>query len=295
MTTGNANQRTAVASPPAPSGYTSLLALPPIAHRLIIASCGQEKSGKTDWAIRTAPQPVWVISLDPNGYAVAQRLAQEKDIDVRATKINHRVPVGKAGSGPEAAKAYRDQWDEFKKAWYTAVGSGVGTLVVDSGTEMREEAILAHLGTIEGAGRARNYGPVNADMKTLIRDLFDSPLSAVITHKMRDEWVNDVKTGNKQLRGWDDMEFQVQGNVECWLDKTALPEWGRRGKPAMGWEEVDAKTGLSVWRFPFHVYVKNCNMAMELTEQDCTTDAMGFGTMVAIATGGLPTGQGAPP
>lgn len=278
------------ASPPAPSGYTSLLTLPPIAHRLIVSSWGQEKSGKTDWAIRTASQPVWFISLDPNGWGIAQRLAQELQIDVRGTKIHHRIPVGKGSGSPEAAKAYRDQWDAIKKAWYEAIASGVGTLVVDTGTELREESILAHLGTLEGAGRARNYGPVNADVRILFRDLFESPLSAVITHKTKDEWVNDTRTGKQLRHGWDGIEFLVQANVECRLDTTALAEWGARGKPAEGWEEVDDRTGVASWRFPFLVYVKNCATAMELSGQVYTTDerGMGFGPMVEIATGGMP-------
>jgi hypothetical protein len=224
--------------------------------------------------------------MDPNGLDIARKLVRELKRDIRIVYLNHKRP------GEADQRGYIEGWNKFKAAWYAAINSGEGTLVVDTGTEMYEECRLAHFGKVESI-RGRYYGPVNAELKVLYRDLQTSPLSACIIHKMKKEWGpnpaggEDKPTGNLLPSGWSEMEdgYAAQGNVELWRDDTVMAEWVQRGKPDLGWE--DAK---GVWKFPFHLYVKEYNLDIGMSGTDFTTDIMTFSNMIIMATGGLPGG-----
>ena len=252
-------------------------------HKHILNASGKAKASKTDWPLRTAPEPVWYICLDPNGLEIAKRL-RASGRDIRIKYHNHKRP------GEADQRTYIAGWNEFKRSWYAAINANKGTLVVDTGTEMYEECRLAHFGKVEQI-RGRYYGPVNTDMKVLFRDLQVSSLSACIIHKLKKEWVNDASgegrpTGNLVPAGWAEMEdgYAAQGNVELWRDDSVMAEWVKRGRPSTGW--LDEKSGD--WKFPFHLWIKEYSLDIGMSGTDNTTDQMTFAMMLMLSTGGLP-------
>lgn len=204
----------------------------------------------------------WGFSNDPAGTG-------------RGKETGKSINVAKYSKKPDATqKDYAVEWLDFRKNWDGAIKNGTGTIVVDTATEMYELIRLAYFGKLTQV-MPHHYGPVNAEMKEMIRMAYDTNMSVIFLHKMRKAYQDDKWTGGYEPAGWADMPFQVQANIEIWRDDAPITsgQW-KRGKGG----DLSAD-GLS-WVYPFHVFIKDCNINMEMTGTDHTADLFGFDTFL---------------
>ena len=237
-----------------------------ISHREVIHLSGETKTGKTTWALATTPEPVFYLCFDPNGKGIAEKVVAQTHRDIRIAYFSlkeHGLQTRK-GDVPEE---YTEQWKRVKEAWDTAVEHGTGTLVVDTWTELYEECRLAEFGKVDQV-RERYYGPINAKLKLMMRDLYGTNLNAILISKMRSVYVDDKRTDKREAAAWGDTDSEALSVLEFWRDDAALSAW----KPDEG-GHLDENEN---WVWPFHIYVTACRNNMTLFSRDLTTDLIGF-------------------
>lgn len=230
-----------------PFAAIDLRELPP--RRLILALSGGEKCGKTDFALRTAPEPVYHFCLDPNGEAIARKLARALSRDIRIARYGRRG-MAKA----EAA----DYWAQFQTDVLEACRGGEGTLVWDTETEVWEMLRVARLGKTDGV-LPRYYGPLNAEMRSLYAEVYDSPLSLIALRKLKDEYVNDKSTGQLIPAGWGDTPYTVQANARAYF--------------------------VQGEKWPFVVQIENNALNFSLAGQTFATDSFSFADLLDLSAG----------
>ena len=91
------------------------------------------------------------------------------------------------------------------------------SIVWDTATEVWELIRLARFGKLAQVLPVQ-YGPVNAEMRGLIRTAYDSNKNFVMLHKMKAEYINDRRTGKYERAGFGDSEYLVQVNLRTTYD-----------------------------------------------------------------------------
>lgn len=191
-------------------------------YRLIGASDGLEKTGKTDFELKL-PKPMALLNIDTGLEGVIEKhdLSTEK-IHV----MDIRVDTRKGGSPQEIAKAADEQLQSFLNAYKAVLADPYfRSIAIDTGTEAWEMLRLARFGKLTQV-MPHHYGPVNAEYRDLIRWAYDSDKNVWITHKVKDEWIDGPdgkgkRTGNVKRAGFSDTGFMVQINVRHWRDDSA--------------------------------------------------------------------------
>lgn len=186
-----------------------------LARRMIISLTGEEKSGKDHCAF-TAPAPIYVHSFDIGLDGVIQKFQYEKEMYVADYELT--VQPGEASAG-EVAEAADKVWQQFVSNYRDGLAScGNGTTVVDTDTEVYELLRLARFGKLTQI-MPHHYGPVNAELRDVIREAYDHDANTFFLSKKTDIWENYVdstgkergrKTGAKGRKGFGDLPFLVQ-------------------------------------------------------------------------------------
>lgn len=200
----------------------------PLPKRLVVCTSGHWKSGKTHWAVITAPEPLAVISFDPGTIEIVEK---GRRMGRKIHHRPHRIPRPKAGVSIEKRKdIYGPAWDEVKESVEAIIGSpDIRTAVWDTGTEAWELCRLAGFGKIMQV-KPQHYGPVNDDFRSLVKGMYDErpDLNIIFIHKLKKEYreskgkSGDANwTGRYELAGFGDMPFIVDLNVEHDFDPTA--------------------------------------------------------------------------
>lgn len=232
--------------------------------RAIVRLAGQEKSGKTDWPIRTGKPPIFYLQIDPNSEFTVKKLVRElpdKDIRVADFKV-------------QGVTDFMDHWQKFRAAYEDALMFNDGTLIIDTETDMYELVRDAQFANIAHP-IARDYAPVNEAMNKLLNNAHASDMTVIFLTKMHDEWINDKSTGRKIPHGWNDMQYKVQVNLEAYRDVNAFAAWKAAGMKAMG-----ADGSLTPW--PFHIYVTDCVANMGIADNDYTTAFFGVENLIGL-------------
>ena len=191
--------------------------------RLVVAVEGREKDGKTSFAL-SAPAPIAIFNLDTGLEGVVEKLADEKEI------IQCEVEYRDATNQNEWTK----MWEQIKKNYYAALKSNVRTLVMDTASEMWELVRLARFGKLTQV-MPHHYGPVNTEFRDLIRAIYKTDKNLILLHKLKDEYINDKKTGKFERAGFKDVAYQVQVNLRVWRkpDEDEEPKRRRGGGVAL--------------------------------------------------------------
>ncbi len=172
-----------------------------IKRRLIAHVMGREKSGKTNFAL-TAPAPIILFDFDYGLEGVVQKFAKEKEIYSSEFRI-HEI----------SADRFVAEWDRFRTEFKIALNDpAVETVVWDTGTEVWELLRMARFGKLTQV-RPHNYGPVNAEMRGMIRDAYSSDKNLIIISKMTEQYVNDKFTGTYVMQGFKDIPYSSQINI----------------------------------------------------------------------------------
>lgn len=181
-----------------------------VPKRLVMSLSGLEKSGKTHFAL-TAPPPIIFFNIDIGTEGVVHKFQADGK---RVFVYDVRVRRGAQKS------AYETLWFELRSRMETAYKLGVGTIVVDTGTEAYELARLAHFGKLTQV-LPHHYTEVNAEWRELLRLAYDSTMSTVFVHKMKPKWVNDKRTADYELSGFSEMGYMSQINVTTFREDIA--------------------------------------------------------------------------
>jgi hypothetical protein len=186
-----------------------------LTRRIIISLTGEEKSGKDHCAF-TAPAPIYVHSFDIGLDGVIQKFQKEKEMYVADYELS--IQPGEA-SPQEVADAADKVWTQFISNYRDGLAScGNGTTVVDTDTECYELLRLARFGRLANV-LPHMYGPVNAELRDMVRESYDHDANVFFLSKKTDVWENYVdssgkergrKTGEKARKGFGDLPFLVQ-------------------------------------------------------------------------------------
>lgn len=186
-----------------------------IRKRLIVSLQAPHKAGKTRWAL-TAPGPIAYINFDVGLEGVVEPfIAAGKEIMESQYRLTGRGAKGKMGDVKNEAAV--EMWERFQRDYFFAMDSGrFRTLVIDTGTEAYELIRLARFGKLAQV-EPHHYGPVKAEFEEVIRAGLDSTTTnLILLHKVKDEYINDKKTGRKEFAGYSNMGFLVQVILELW-------------------------------------------------------------------------------
>jgi hypothetical protein len=178
-----------------------------VKRRLILSIEALEGSGKTRFAL-TAPGPIAFINFDYGLEGVVEAFQVKKPIYVANVKLNFD------GSKDQIVKAAEQELTTFEKNYQTALKQAK-TIVVDTGTELWELMRLAAFGKLAQV-MPHHYAPVNQEMTRLIKLAYDSDANLIVTHKLKEQWVNDKRTGQYEFAGMKDIPFLVQAHARLW-------------------------------------------------------------------------------
>jgi len=172
--------------------------LPKAPQRAITKIAGLDKSGKSHLSL-TAEGPIVYHSIDIGTEGVVEKF-QNQGKQVLVKEITYKKG--------EPKSVYLDMWNTFKADFALGLTLNKGMVVVDTWTEVYELARLAHFGKLEQV-QAHHYGPVYAELRGLIRDIYDTHMSAALLTKM----APDYNTKELVEKGFSDTDFLVQMNL----------------------------------------------------------------------------------
>lgn len=169
---------------------------------------GREKEGKTHYAL-TAPGPIAIIDLDTGLEDVIDKFGN-KDI-LAPAKFNWREY--------DKQTQWKKLWEGLQACYYAALeAKGLRTLVIDTGTELWELARLAYLGQLSNV-KAHWYGPVNAAIDSMLNAAYEYDKNVIITHKVKEEYIKDVRTGEYERAGYKYIGNKVQDVLKALRSK----------------------------------------------------------------------------
>lgn len=175
--------------------------------RLIVNITGKEKSGKSNLAL-TAPGPIALFDFDYGLEGVVEKFAGKKSIYRSEYRISEL-----------SADKYISEWERHKKEFRAALShKGVRTVVEDTGTEMWELVRLARFGKLTQV-MPQHYGPVNAELRGLVRDAYSSDKNLIFLHKMTQVYINNQPTKDYAMAGFKDIPYAVQVNCLAWREE----------------------------------------------------------------------------
>jgi hypothetical protein len=221
-----------------PYTFSQLFASSTTSHippRLALSIEGNDKCGKSYWAIMTAPDPIAVITNDPGTLAVVE-LAR------RAGKKIHTMPLHFPPPPPSvkrAADINRAEWVEWVTAWdlhrkamdAIIANKEIRTLVKDTETEVWHLAELSYFGKLQGNQNADVRTKLNADYQQLFWHVYNSrpDLNIILIHKCGKEYKREPQadgtvkadwTGSYERKGYSGIGFLVDAALCIAWDQT---------------------------------------------------------------------------
>lgn len=176
-----------------------------INDRLIVCVNGWEKTGKTHFSL-TAPDPIVYFSVDIGTEGVVEKF-------VRAGKRILLYEVRYRRN--QASQDYTALWQRLQRGFSTALQIGSGTIVFDTWTECYELCRLHHFSGKLEQQRPQTYAQVYADLRSMVRDAYDSGMNVVFLNKMgwKFQMAGDSGPPQMEVKGFSDMAYLVQANL----------------------------------------------------------------------------------
>jgi AAA domain len=204
----------------------------PLKHRMIACTQAFQKTGKSRLAL-TGPPPIAVINIDQGIHRAIQGRARELGMTTQTFQesielyiADYRQQFTNLRNGNSAAnvmKAAEEQLDRMRDDYIEALRDA-RTVMVDGGGELYETVRLACFGKTEKV-MGREYGPVNREMKLWLDLGRASDANVLFTHRLRDQYVNDKKTGGSEMEGWKKMVYECDIVLQHWKDdKEPFPD-----------------------------------------------------------------------
>lgn len=202
----------------------------PVPHRLIVSLDGLEGTGKTHFVL-TAPPPIFLFDIDVGVEGVKEKF-QDAGKDIYTYEV--RVPKG------EKQNVYKELWREVLERVDKIYDYNEGTLGIDTNSELYELARLAHFGKLTQV-LPHHYTEVKAEFREVLRRADDSNMNLVLVHKVKPVYVNNVRTKEYEIAGFDEAKYMVQVSL------TMFKEWDAEGNIHFGYtiNKCRDKAGLN--------------------------------------------------
>ena len=196
-------------------------------YRVIMATSGREKSGKTNFAF-TQPGPIGCISLDTGTKGVVEKFVRGgKVIYLKEHQSTSRMVNSSKSIKTDAEKV----WNEVEQEFVSMLRSpSIRSIVMDTASEAYDLLKLARFGKLTQV-MPHHYGPVNDEFQDWIRMAFEYDKNVVLLHKVKKEYVSksgkktksdDMKdsvwSGEYERAGYNGMGFLVEVNAEHYRD-----------------------------------------------------------------------------
>ena len=218
---------TATTQQPQSIGGFALLPAPGRRHRLVVSVAGLDKSGKTNFAL-TSPGPIAYANFDTGLEGVVDKFRKDGK---QVYSNDYRVVLPPGVSDPTAVSAIGNKmWEEYKADVRAALKSPlIRTIVTDTESETWELVRIARFGKLAQV-MPHHYGPVNAEYRNFMNEVYDTDKNLVLLGRMKDEWENTVnaqgkevgrKTGKLERVGMKDIPYIVQLNAIARFDPFA--------------------------------------------------------------------------
>jgi len=170
-----------------------------------VALDGLEKQGKTHFAL-TAPAPIVVFNFDIGLEGVVDKFADKK-----VYVVDYNTP-----GTVDQSFDWTGTWEKFKTDYRGMFETDARTIVMDTATEAWELLRMARFGKLTEV-MPQHYGPVNAEYRELLRLAYNSDKNLVLIHKLKDEYVNNQRTGKFKRAGFGDTGYMSQ--VNCRMER----------------------------------------------------------------------------
>ena len=170
-----------------------------------MATMAQQKRGKSRWAF-TAPKPLAYLQWDNNYEHVLAWARKEYGKD----KIKHLSyrPDPRA----DAKAAHRAEWERFLKDYDYCVRN-FKSVVVDTMSEVNDARKVSEFGrTLQIMNIF--YGSFYSDYRWMVRHALDNDANVIFVHRMKDEYLNNERTGGLKLEGWAGIAYEAQVLLE---------------------------------------------------------------------------------
>lgn len=181
-----------------PEGFQLETRIVPV-RKLIVVVTAMPGTGKTHFAL-TAPDPIAYYDMDTGTAGVIEKFVKAGKKIYRSRFDYRTIDVPDPGL---AVANWERQKATFKQFMHN---EHFRSVVVDTGTEMWELLRMARLGKLTQV-MPHNYGPVNAEFEDLLRLSDTCNKNLIVTHKMKEQYINDKFTGKYQRAGFKDMGF----------------------------------------------------------------------------------------
>jgi len=186
--------------------------------RLIINVQGQEKEGKTHFAL-TAPGPIALIDMDTGLEGVVSKFLK-KNKKIYVAKFNYRD-----ATNPDE---WQSEWKKLKACVLDAlISKSIRSLVWDSCTEGWEMMRMAAFGKLAQV-KPHHYAPVNAEFRDLLRKGYDSNKNLILIHKQKKSYVDEKWNGEYERAGFSDIGYAVQANIISWRVTVLDEKYGKK-------------------------------------------------------------------
>jgi len=218
-------------------------------ERIIASLSGKDKTGKTHIAC-TAPPPITFLDIDIGVEGVVNKF-QDSGKQILVYKV--RVPKG------EVQGFYTTMWTDVKARIKKVCDMNKGTLVMDTASEIYELARLARFGKLEQV-MPHHYSEVNSEWrKEIMAAIFESDINAVLLHKVKPKYINNVRTSESEVSGFGETGYLVQLNAITYCE-----------------EDEDGKT-------QFCLYIENSRHNHLLKGQVLRGPMFNFSTLIKLA------------
>jgi hypothetical protein len=170
------------------------------------------KTGKTHTGF-TFPDPLVLFSFDL-GYQPVLKKFKGKNIIIH----DYPVPIMETATGKDAQAEVKVVWDRFQKDFkLECAKKDSRTMMIDTGTHLYEIARIARASELGQTNLLQHqYGDVYARIRALIQTARINGKCFVITHHVRDKYIDDKATGELDLDGCKIIPGEV--DIVMWLD-----------------------------------------------------------------------------
>lgn len=184
--------------------------------RLIVLAQGEEKTGKTHFAL-TAPGPIYYQSFNLGLEGVVNRAgAPWADTDVMLAEYDLSELVN--GDNQDLiARSAEPVWQRYLRNQFEAIEKGA-TSVIDCEDEVWELFRVARSGTVKPEKQA--YLEISPEYRRTLNAFIQSDCNLIMIEKMKEGYSNNKPTGKKVRRGFKDAGYIAQVIVETFKRRT---------------------------------------------------------------------------
>jgi len=178
-------------------------------RRLIVSVSGKEGTGKSN-LLFTATPPVFLFDIDTGSEGVVEKFQQAGN-DIYIYSI--RVPKD------ATQDIYQGMWAAVKDRIKMVYKVNEGTLGMDTQTEIYELARLAHFGKLTQV-MPHHYAEVKSQWREILKLGYDSKMNTVLINKIKPIWVNNTRTKDYEISGFDETPYAVQVALTSFREQT---------------------------------------------------------------------------